>query len=118
MPSISLVIFAAALFLSAGFVQNPTPDSSTSPHDNAQSSTNHVPAQQDHTEQNRRIRDSINDALSSDMVLNGSHVRAEVDDQNITLNGDVRTFEQHQRALQLVHSFGRWRNIVDKIQVK
>jgi osmotically-inducible protein OsmY len=117
MPLISLVLLAAALLLNQAS-QQATPDASASAHDNAQSSTGQTPEQQQHTEANRRIRDSINDALRGDLVLNGSNVKADVDDQNITLNGDVRSFDQHQRVLQLVHPFGRWRNIVDKIQMK
>lgn len=117
MPFISLVLFAATL-LSNQPIQQATPDASAPTHDNSQSPTAQPPAQEQHTEANRRIRDSINDALSSDVILNGAHVKADVDDHNITLNGDVRSFDQHQRVLQLVHSFGRWRNIVDKIQMK
>jgi osmotically-inducible protein OsmY len=118
MPLVSLMILAAALLLSNQPIQQATPDPSATAHDNSQSSTAQPPAQDQHTEANRRIRDSINDALSSDVVLNGAHVKADVDDQNITLNGDVRTFDQHQRVLQLVHPFGRWRRIVDNLQMK
>lgn len=116
MPLISLVFFVA--LLSSQSIQQATPDASVPPHDNSQSATAQPPAPQEHTEANRRIRDSINDALSSDLVLNGAHVKADVDDHNITLNGDVRSFDQHQRIMQLVQPFGRWRNIVDKIQMK
>jgi hypothetical protein len=66
--------------------------------------------------QNRRIQDSISDLLSSDPVLSGSDVDAAVDDHNIVLTGKVQSHVQHERVLQLVASYGRWRKIVDKIQ--
>ena len=66
--------------------------------------------------QNRRIQDSISDLLSSDPVLSGSDVDATVDDHNIVLTGTVQSHVQHERVLQLVSSYGRWRKIVDKIQ--
>ena len=116
--SVISVMYLAATLLASQPIQQATPDASAPPHDNSQSSAAQPPAEQQHTEANRRIRDSINDALSSDMVLNGAHVKADVDDHNITLNGDVRSFDQHQRVMQLVQPFGRWRNIVDKIQTK
>ena len=117
MSVIYIVLFAAAILYSQP-IQQATPDASAPAHDNSQSSAAQPTAQQQHTEANRRIRDSINDALGSDVVLNGAHVKADVDDHNITLNGDVRSFDQHQRVMQLVQPFGRWRNIVDKIQTK
>jgi osmotically-inducible protein OsmY len=65
---------------------------------------------------NGRIQDSISDLLNSDPVLNGSDVDATVDDNNIVLTGKVQSHVQHERVLQLVSSYGRWRKIVDKIQ--
>ena len=67
-------------------------------------------------EQNGRIQDSISDLLSSDPVLSGSDVDAAVDDNNIVLTGKVQSHAQHERVLQLVSSYSRWRKIVDKIQ--
>jgi len=32
------------------------------------------------------------------------------------LTGKVQSHVQHERVLQLVSSYGRWRKIVDKIQ--
>lgn len=71
---------------------------------------------QTQTGQNRRIQDSISDLLNSDPVLSGSDVDATVDDHNIVLTGKVQSHVQHERVLQLVSSYGRWRQIVDKIQ--
>jgi hypothetical protein len=71
---------------------------------------------QTETGANRRIQDSISDLLNSDPVLSGSDVDATVDDHNIVLTGKVQSHVQHERVLQLVSSYGRWRKIVDKIQ--
>jgi hypothetical protein len=74
------------------------------------------PPQQENPDVNRRIRDSIRDLLSSDPVLSGANVEATVDDKNITLTGTVKSHVQHQRVLQLVDQYRRWRNIVDQIK--
>jgi hypothetical protein len=74
------------------------------------------PPQQENPDANRRIRDSIRDLLSSDPVLSGANVEATVDDKNITLTGTVKSHVQHQRVLQLVDQYRRWRNIVDQIK--
>jgi hypothetical protein len=74
------------------------------------------PPQEENPEANRRIRDSIRDLLSSDPVLSGASVEATVDDKNITLTGTVKSHVQHQRVLQLVDQYRRWRNIVDQIK--
>ena len=50
--------------------------------------------------------------------MSGADVVATVDDYNITLTGTVTSYPQHQRVLQTAQSFGRWRNIVDKIALK
>jgi osmotically-inducible protein OsmY len=56
--------------------------------------------------------------MSSDPVLSGSAVEVEVDDHNVTLNGSVKSHVQHQRVLQLVAPYTRWRNIVDKLKLE
>lgn len=81
---------------------------------NAQGET--PPPQEENPDANRRIRDSIRDLLSSDPVLSGANVEATVDDKNITLTGTVKSHVQHQRVLQLVEQYRRWRNIVDQIK--
>ena len=91
-----------------------SPHSSSPPGSQAPSETPQPSNQQ--TEGNRRIHDSISDLLSSDPVLSGSDVDATVDDHNIVLTGTVKSHVQHERVLQLVSSYGRWRKIVDKIQ--
>ena len=73
---------------------------------------------QDQSGQNQRIQSSIDDLLSSDPVLSGTDVNAAVDDQSITLTGHVDSYQQHQRVLQLVSSYGRWRKIVDQVKMK
>jgi osmotically-inducible protein OsmY len=77
-----------------------------------------TPNPQDQSGQNQRIQSSIDDLLSSDQVLSGTDVNVAVDDVNITLTGHVDSYAQHQRVLQLVSSYGRWRKIVDKVQMK
>ena len=120
MPSISVFLLSAAIAVFAA--QPPTQDQQSaapSPNQNAQSQTAPQPTPpQNQTEGNRRIHDSISDLLSSDPVLSGSDVDAIVDDHNITLTGHVNSYPQHQRVLQLVSQYGRWRNIVDKIALK
>jgi len=101
----TLLIFAAPLRS-----QNGPPPSS--PHSSSPPET----PQAQNPGQNRRIQDSISDLLSSDPVLSGSDVDAAVDDHNIVLTGKVQSHVQHERVLQLVASYGRWRKIVDKIQ--
>lgn len=101
----TLLMFAAPLRS-----QNGPPPSS--PHSSSPPET----PQAQNPGQNRRIQDSISDLLSSDPVLSGSDVDATVDDHNIVLTGKVQSHVQHERVLQLVSSYGRWRKIVDKIQ--
>ena len=41
-----------------------------------------------------------------------------MNDQSIILTGAVQSYAQHQRVLQLVSSYGRWRKIEDKIKMQ
>ena len=93
-----------------------SPHASSPPDSQAQPTPPETPQAQSSPGQNRRIQDSISDLLSSDPVLSGSDVDAAVDDHNIVLTGKVQSHVQHERVLQLVSSYGRWRKIVDKIQ--
>lgn len=118
MPRVSLLVLVAAFFV---FVppslqsQDPKPAGSPSTYaGNFQGET--PPPQQENPDVNRRIRDSIRDLLSSDPVLSGANVEATVDDKNITLTGTVKSHVQHQRVLQLVEQYRRWREIVDQIK--
>jgi len=107
----SLAALSTLLMFSAPLrSQNGPPPSS--PHSSSPPET----PQAQNPGQNRRIQDSISDLLSSDPVLSGSDVDATVDDHNIVLTGKVQSHVQHERVLQLVSSYGRWRKIVDKIQ--
>jgi osmotically-inducible protein OsmY len=127
MSSISLFFLAAAMAALSGQPQGQAPHSappstyeSSQPHSETTQSqpAPPAPAPQSQTEANRRIHDSISDLLSSDPVLSGSDVDATVDDHSITLTGRVDSYVQHQRVLQLVSSYGRWRKIVDKMEMK
>ena len=93
-----------------------SPHASSPPDSQAQPTPPETPQAQSSSGQNRRIQDSISDLLNSDPVLSGSDVDAVVDDHNIVLTGKVQSHVQHERVLQLVSSYGRWRKIVDKIQ--
>ena len=115
MVRISLFVLSAALAAFAGNQQSQDPHSSV--HDNSQPQAAPQPSPaRDQTEANRRIHDSIDDLMSSDPVLSGSHVEVDVDDHNVTLNGTVESHVQHQRALQLAAQYSRWRKIVDKLK--
>ncbi|HEY2914228.1 MAG TPA: BON domain-containing protein [Candidatus Angelobacter sp.] len=116
MSGISLFVLCAALAAFTGNQQQP-PDAHPSAHDSSQSQPAPQPSPaRDQTEANRRIHDSIDDLMSSDPVLSGSHVEVDVDDHNVTLTGSVESHVQHQRVLQLAAQYSRWRNIVDKLK--
>lgn len=101
------VLMYALLFVASSFVfaQQPAPPQPTT-------------HPQDKSENNSKIRSHINDVLRSDPSISGADVQTNVDDQNITLTGTVQSEGQHQRVLQLVEHYSRWRQIVDKISVK
>jgi len=107
----TLLMLAAPLWSQNG----PPPSSSTSSNSANSQAPPETPQAQSNPGQNRRIQDSISDLLNSDPVLSGSDVDAAVDDHNIVLTGKVQSHAQHERVLQLVSSYGRWRKIVDKI---
>jgi osmotically-inducible protein OsmY len=116
MSGISLFILCAALAAFTGNQQQP-PDAHSSAHDSSQPAS-HPSSSQDQAGANRRIHDSIDDLMSSDPVLSGSDVEVEVDDHNVTLTGSVESHVQHQRVLQLVAPYARWRKIVDKLKLE
>src|SRR5579864_3646620 len=102
--------------------QNPqqTDPSATNPTNQTNAQPQSTPASnpQDQSGQNQRIQSSIDDLLSSDPVLSGTDVNVAVDDVNITLTGHVDSYAQHQRVVQLVAQYGRWRKIVDQVKMK
>lgn len=115
MVRISLFVLSAAL---AVFIGNQQPqDAQSSAHDSSQSQAAAQPSPaRNQTEANRRIHDSIDDLMSSDPILSGSDVEVDVDDRDVTLTGSVKSHAQHQRVLQLVAPYARWRKIVDKLK--
>ena len=131
MPIISVFLLTAGFFLNSQpqpsqYPQNTNPPSSptgtqqqsptgTQQHGSLTAST---PAPQTDSSANNRIQDSLDDLLNSDLVLNGADVEVTVDDRNITLTGSVENQAQHQRVLELVAQYTRWRQVVDKIQLK
>ena len=118
MPRVSLlVVIAVLLVFVAPSLQSQDPKPAGSPANDAGKSQEQTPPQQQaNPDVNRRIRDSIRDLLTSDPVLSGADVTATVDDKNITLTGTVKSYAQHQRVLQLVAQYRRWREIVDQIK--
>jgi hypothetical protein len=97
---------------------SPSTDAQAQPSYQAQTQQAQTQTAQTQTEGNRRIHDSISDLLSSDPVVNGADVDATVDDHTITLTGTVESYTQHQRVLQLVAQYGRWRKIVDNMKTE
>ena len=118
MPRVSLLVLVAAfLVFVPPSLQCQDPKPAGSPITDASNSQEQAPPpRQENPDVNRRIRDSIRDLLSSDPVLSGANVEATVDDKNITLTGTVKSHVQHQRVLQLVEQYRRWREIVDQIK--
>jgi hypothetical protein len=90
---------------------------STSP-DNNSLPTQNATQEQSKAGANQRIQSSIQDLLSSDPILDGVDVEASVNDQSIILTGTVQSYAQHQRVLQLVSSYGRWRKIEDRVKMQ
>jgi hypothetical protein len=117
MPSNLLFLFLGVPLLMFAMQPRPSyaPQQPASPSSGAHAQEQPPPQAQTQTEANRRIHDSISDLLNSDPVVDGADVEATVDDHNITLTGTVESHTQHQRVLQLVSSYGRWRKIVDNI---
>ena len=118
-------ILLCVLLLSAvlGFSQQPqTQDPPRTPPSNAPDNSQQPPqsATQDQSKAgvNQRIQSSIQDLLSSDPILDGVDIQANVNDESIVLTGTVQSYAQHQRVLQLVSSYGRWRKIEDKVKMQ
>ena len=65
---------------------------------------------------NSTIQSNIESVLQGDPILSSANVEATVDDHNITLTGTVESYAQHQRVLQLVEPYTRYRKVVDKIK--
>ena len=121
MPSVSVFVLVATLYLPVGPWQSqsqptnpPQPNASADNQNNAQNPSN----DQSNADANQRIQSSLSDLLSNDAVLDGTDVQAAVNDQSLTLTGTVQSYAQHQRVLQLAAQYGRWRQIVDKVQLK
>jgi osmotically-inducible protein OsmY len=121
MPSVSVYVVVSALLTFGGLSQSQSSQStnpSTPPAAAQQQPTPQAaPAPQTDSGANQRIQSSLDDLLSSDQVLSGANVEVAVDDRDITLSGTVESYAQHQRVLQLTAQYGRWRKIVDKIQM-
>ena len=131
MPTVPMFLLAVVFFVSGSpqsqDLQSTNPPSSNpngTQHQNPTGTQQHgsltasTPAPQTDSSANNRIQDSLDDLLNSDLVLNGADVEVTVDDRNITLTGTVESQAQHQRVMELVAQYTRWRQVVDKIQMK
>lgn len=97
--------------------QNPSAPSA-SPGQSAQQQQPQQPTHQDMSESNSRIQRSVEDLLHGDQVLSSADIQVAVDDYSITLTGHVDSYAQHQRVMALVQQYSRYRQIVDKLQMK
>jgi osmotically-inducible protein OsmY len=77
-----------------------------------------IPQQQQQPMANSDVQSQIQNALGNDPGLSGANVQASVDDQSITLTGNVQSEAQKQRALALIAPYQAQRKVVDKISVK
>jgi hypothetical protein len=122
MLHVSMFLAAVLLVANGSAPQSHDPQQTNPPAPSAGMPAQHdpqaAPAPQTDSSANRRIHDSIADLLSSDPVLSSADVEVAVDDRNITLSGSVENQAQHQRVMELTAQYGRWRKIVDKIQMK
>jgi osmotically-inducible protein OsmY len=107
-----LLLSLAALYMGRSSAQQTQADQQ------AQASTpSSAPASQTQGEANSRIQRSVDDVLQGDQILRSADITTTVDDVNITLSGTVETYAQHQRAMDIVQQYSRYRRIVDKIKV-
>ena len=100
--------------------QNPdptVPNAQVSPENSAQTDQSEQP-RQNKAAGNERIQSNLQSAFDDDLVLSGADLTASVDDQSVTLTGTVQSYLQHQRVLQLVSPYSRYREIVDKVTVQ
>jgi hypothetical protein len=97
---------------------SPQATPSTAPGNIPSQSLEVAPSDQTRDEANTMIENSIQDVLSSDPILDGVDVQASVNDQSITLTGTVESYAQHERVLELVSSYGRWRAIDDRVRMR
>jgi hypothetical protein len=65
-----------------------------------------------------QIQRQITQQFSTEPTLNGTDLRADVDEASIVVSGTVDTVEQHDVALRIAQSHAGDRNVVDKIKVK
>ena len=73
---------------------------------------------QDKAANNSQMESNIRDAIGSDPALSGTSIQVSVDDANITLTGSVQSQAQVERVMALVAPYYRYRNVVNKINMK
>lgn len=77
-----------------------------------------TPNPQDRAQANSNIESNLQSAFSSDPLLSGADIQANVDDVAITITGTVQSEGQHRRALAFASQYAQYRKIVDKITVQ
>ncbi len=120
-PVCVLLFLCAALAFSRQQPQNQGQNPpSAAPHpspDNQQSPQQAKPNPQDKAAVNSQMQSDIQSSLSSDPVLSGTDVQANVDDVSITLTGSVQSQAQLNRVMALVSPYVRYRSVVNKVAV-
>jgi hypothetical protein len=64
------------------------------------------------------VQDQIQKQLDGDPALDGTAVKASVDESTVVLSGTVETERQHALALRIADSYAGGRRIRDKITVR
>ena len=64
------------------------------------------------------VQDQIQKQLDTDPALDGTAVKATVNDKAVVLSGTVETEKQHALALRIAESYAGERGIKDKITVR
>ena len=64
------------------------------------------------------VQDQIQKQLDTDPALDGTAVKATVDDKAVVLSGTVETEKQHALALRIAESYAGDRRIKDKITIR
>ena len=72
-----------------------------------------------HQSSSKDVADKLQKALDNkNAAYKGSDIKADVDDQNVTLTGSVTGSTQHEMALQLARAYGDGRNVIDKLVIE
>jgi BON domain len=116
----TLLLLSATLMVCQQQPQNPNPARTSAqapPENGAQAQPSEQPLQ-DKAAANDHIQSNLQSVFDDDPILTDAEVETKVNDESITLSGTVQSYLQHQRVLQLVAPYHRYRKIVDKVTVQ